>query len=336
MRTKIFINILFTLFVGNSSAQKFTPLVENINSSIRGMSAVGKNTLWISGSNGTVGYSKDQGKTWYWVNPKDYANYDFRDIYAFSDKEAVIINAGSPAVVLRTNDAGKTWKKVYEDTRDEIFFDDIDFIGKTGVILGDPIEGKFQLLMTGNKGKSWKDISDEFLLIADEGEAAFAASGSSIKLFKDRLYLGTGGKYASFFNYRPKQLSVDKYDVPIMAGESSMGIFAIDFYDMENGIAVGGNYLDDKDNQNNILLTHDAGLTWIRPQSPLLGYRSDIQYITSTLVIATGTSGTDISLDAGNNWKNISSLSFNTIVINENNKVIYLAGSNGDVYRLDL
>ncbi|MBD1428474.1 oxidoreductase [Sphingobacterium sp. SGL-16] len=300
------------------------------------MSTVGKNTVWISGSKGTVGYSKDQGKTWNWVNPAGYETYDFRDIYAFSDKEAVIVNAGSPAVVLRTNNAGKTWQMVYENSHPDIFLDDLDFVGKVGYILGDPIEGKFQLLKTSNKGKTWTDVSNDYYLIADEGEAAFAASGSSMKLFKDRLYIGTGGKYSSFFNYNPKGLKIDKYDVPIWSGESSTGVFAIDFWNLNTGIAVGGNYLEDKNNQNNILLTKDAGLSWTKPNSPVLGFRSDVLYISENIVLATGTSGTDISYDGGENWKNISTLSFNTLVKSSDGQVIYLTGSKGNVYKLEL
>jgi photosystem II stability/assembly factor-like uncharacterized protein len=336
MLSKIVFIIVFVFTAFISYAQSFTPLIENIDASFRGMSTVGKNTIWVSGSNGTIGFSKDKGNTWHWVKPKGYEKYDFRDIYAFSDKAAVIVNAGSPAIVLRTTDAGKTWIKVYEDTRAEIFLDDMDFVGKQGYILGDPIEGVFQLLKTTNKGKSWTDVSNHFYLIADEGEAAFAASGSSMKMFKDRLYIGTGGKYSSFFNYNPKGLKIDKYDVPIWSGESSTGIFAIDFWDLQKGIVVGGNYMDDKNNQNNILLTQDAGVNWSKPNSPVTGFRSDVLYITESIVIATGTSGTDISYDAGNNWKNISTLSFNTISLSADNKHIYLTGSKGNVYKLEL
>ncbi|MCA5003671.1 WD40/YVTN/BNR-like repeat-containing protein [Sphingobacterium bovistauri] len=325
--------LLFSAFI-SSSAQTLTPLVENITASFRGMSTVGKNTVWVSGSNGTVGYTKDKGLTWNWVNPQGYEKYDFRDIYAFSNKEAIIVNAGSPAVVLRTTNAGKTWEKVYEDTRAEIFLDDMDFVGKQGYILGDPIDGKFQLLKTTNKGKTWKDISSNYFLIADEGEAAFAASGSSMKMFKDRLYIGTGGKYSSFFNYFPKGLKIDKYDVPIWSGESSTGIFAIDFWNHNKGIVVGGNYTQDTNNQNNILLTNDGGVSWSKPNTPVYGYRSDVLYLTENLLIATGTSGTDISYDGGYNWKNISKLSFNTIAKSSDNKMIYLTGSKGNVYKL--
>lgn len=336
MLSKFILSALTFFFFSYGYGQTFSPLVEQISASFRGMSTVGKKVVWVSGSNGTIGYSKDQGKSWNWVNPAGFEKFDFRDIYAFSDKEAVAVSAGSPAVILRTSNAGKTWQKVYENTDPNIFLDDMDFVGKEGFILGDPMDGVFQLLKSTNKGKTWSNISQDYFLIADEGEAAFAASGSSMKMFKDRLYIGTGGKYSSFFNYNPKGLKIDKYDVPIWSGESSTGIFAIDFWNLNTGIAVGGNYLEDKNNQNNILLTKDAGVSWTKPNTPVLGFRSDVLYITENIVLATGTSGTDISYDGGDNWKNISTLSFNTLAKSTDNKVIYLTGSKGNVYKLEL
>lgn len=317
-------------------AQTFTPLAENIPASFRGLDTYKNDVIWVSGSKGTVGYSHNAGQDWTWVNPVGYENFDFRDIAIFSKKEAVIVSAGSPAVVLRTTDAGKTWKEVYRDNRKEIFLDAMDFNGKTGYILGDPIDGGFQMLKSNDKGKTWQDVSNSFMLFADDGEAAFAASGSNLQVFKDFVFIGTGGSFAGFFYYSPKNLRIEKYECPIWYGNNSSGIFAIDFIDEKTGIAVGGNYLMEHDNRNNIMLTNDGGNNWIQPESPVLGFRSDVMYINANTVIATGTSGTDISYDAGKNWKNISKESFNTLGKSSDGKTIYLTGSKGNVYKLTL
>lgn len=330
--------IVLIVFFGYSclKAQTFTPLIENIPASFRGLDTYKNNVVWVSGSKGTVGYSNDSGQTWNWVNPKGYEHLDFRDITVFSNKEAVIVSAGTPAVVLRTTNAGKTWNEVYKDARPEIFLDAMDFNGKTGFILGDPIDGSFQLLKSTNKGKTWTDVSKDFMLFADEGEAAFAASGSNIQVFKDFVYIGTGGLFSGFFYYSPKNLRIDKYECPIWYGNSSSGVFAIDFIDEQTGIVVGGNYEMDQDNRNNVLLTYDGGKNWEKPQTPVSGYRSDVQYIDKNTLIATGTSGTDISYDAGKNWSNISKESFNTLGKTANGKTIFLTGSNGNVYKLEI
>ncbi|HMR18457.1 MAG TPA: oxidoreductase, partial [Sphingobacterium sp.] len=241
-----------------------------------------------------------------------------------------------PAIILRTTNGGKSWTEAFRDDRADIFLDAIDFDGRVGYALGDPINGLFQLFWTTDKGRSWKDVSDEMVLFADEEEVAFAASGSSIQLYKNTLFIGTGGKYSSIFAYNPKLLRVDKYDCPILSGEGSAGIFAIDFWDTKYGIAVGGNYMRDQENSNNVLLTRDGGMTWNRPQSPVSGYKSDVQFINENIVLATGTSGTDISRNGGQNWKKISDISFNVLAKSKNGKTVYFAGSNGDIYKLTL
>ncbi|WP_140938203.1 WD40/YVTN/BNR-like repeat-containing protein [Sphingobacterium lumbrici] len=319
-----------------SNAQTFTLQVQKDSVSFRGLDTFGEDVIWVSGSKGTVGYSKDTGRTWNWVNPQGYGEVDFRDIKAFSAKEAVTVSAGTPAVILRTTNGGKSWEKVFYDNRPEVFFDAMDFEGKIGYVLGDPLDGSFQLLKSTNKGKSWKDISNQMYLIADKGEVAFAASGSSIQLLNGVLYVGTGGTYSSLFNYDPKNLRVDKFDCPIWSGISSAGIFAVDFYDQLNGIVVGGDYLQDSDNRNNVLITQDAGKNWIKPQIPVYGYRSDVLFVTKMTLIATGTSGTDLSTDGGMNWKNISTLGFNTIAKSKSGKHVYLTNSKGQIYTLQL
>lgn len=333
--------IIFTsLIIGFSNllthAQTFVPLVENIPASFRGLDTYKNNVIWVSGSKGTVGYSHDTGGSWTWVNPIGYEKFDFRDIAIFSKSEAVIVSAGTPAVILRTSDTGKTWNEVYRDERAEIFLDAMDFYGKTGYIIGDPIDGSFQMLKSTDKGKSWTDVSNNFMLYAEDGEAAFAASGSNLQVFKDFVFIGTGGMFSGFFYYSPKHLRVDKYECPIWYGNNSSGIFAIDFIDKKTGIVVGGNYMKDKDNHNNILRTSDAGKSWSKPENPVLGFRSDVMYVNKNIVIATGTSGTDISYDAGNNWINISKESFNTLGKSENGKTIFLTGSKGNVYKLQM
>src|SRR5690606_40928873 len=63
---------------------------------------------------------------------------------------------------------------LFRDTRPEIFLNAMAFEGKWGYVLGDPIDGYFQLLRTKDKGKTWENISHEMLLFADKGEVAFA------------------------------------------------------------------------------------------------------------------------------------------------------------------
>jgi len=336
MRLKItcFCLLFFVLFSGYP--QTFTSLIKDENASFRGLATYKNKVIWVSGSNGKVGKSNDQGDHWEWVSPVGYEKFDFRDIHVFSAKQVIVVSAGSPAVVLLTKDAGKSWKEVYKDTRPEIFLDGMDFNGKTGYILGDPINGVFQLLKSVDKGESWTDESQNILLFAEQGEAAFAASGSSLQIINDWVYIGSGGSYSSLYKRNDIDNILNVADVPILSGNASSGIFSVDFLNERVGIVIGGDYLLDKNNNNNILLTYNAGLSWVKPKTPVFGYRSCIKYIDNLTVLATGTSGTDLSVDGGVNWKNISTESFNVIAISKNQKRIYLAGSNGNLSSLNL
>jgi len=331
---KIVLLLIILALSTTGQAQDITVMTTGHNASFRGLATYKEHAIWVCGSNGTVGKSLNAGKTWSWINPPGYEHYDFRDIELFSAKEAVILSAGSPAVILKTIDGGKTWKEIIRDDREEIFMDGMDFDGAHGFAFGDPIEGRFQLWETKDKGNTWTDVTDFMFLIADEEEAGFAASGTSIKVIKGVVWIGTGGKYASIFRRDEKALTMDKMDVPIAHGEASTGIFSIDFSNTQTGIAVGGNYTKDNDNSNNIMLTYDSGQTWEKPQSPLGGYRSCVQYVNKTTLLATGTSGTDISTDAGKNWKTISKSSYNVLAKSASGKVVYFAGSDGNIAKL--
>lgn len=331
--------LLFLAICGltaQSQAQHFTTLSSDNKSSFRGLQTYKNNVVWVSGSNGMVGRSTDEGKTWTWVSPKGYEKFDFRDIEVFSAKEAVIVSAGAPAIILHTKNAGKSWTEVYKNENPDIFLDGMDFQGKTGFILGDPIDGQFQLLKSTNKGKSWKDVTNAIHLFAEPGEAAFAASGTSLQVINNWLYIGTGGSYSSLMKRSEKESKLDVQDVPIWSGSASTGIFSIDFLTERIGVVVGGNYSDDQNNSNNILLTFNGGLSWEKPEIPVLGYRSCVKYINAQTLIATGTSGTDISKDSGKTWQNISKESFNVIALSDNKKTIYLAGSQGNIVSLQL
>jgi len=129
---------------------------------------------------------------------------------------------------------------------------------------------------------------------------------------------------------------MDKYPCPILQGSASQGIFSIDFWSDNDGIAVGGDYLHDTVSTNTIMLTSDGGQNWISSSSPSSGFKSAVKYISHNILVATGTSGTDISEDGGLHWRNIAKESFNSIAIGRNRRMVYLAGSHGNVAKISL
>jgi photosystem II stability/assembly factor-like uncharacterized protein len=322
----------------NATAQKYelVPLVTDAKTSMRGLSVVNKDVIWVSGSKGQVGKSLDGGKTWHWTQPKGYETLDFRDIQAFDQKKAIIVNAGSPAYILSTVDGGKTWRENYKNTDTAIFLDGMDFWdAQNGIIFGDPINHKMQLLRTNDGGVTWKNISHLLTKPMQVGEAGFAASGTTIKtLGNGQVWVATGGKVANIYYSANYGNTWKVFKCPIIQGESSTGAFSLDFVDGKNGIVTGGNYLKDKDNSNNVLYTKNGGRTWKKSKQPVAGYRSGVTYVTKDFCVATGTSGTDVSTDGGKHWQNISSLSFNAV--KSADQTIILAGGKGQIYQLKL
>ncbi|WAC39520.1 WD40/YVTN/BNR-like repeat-containing protein [Pedobacter sp. SL55] len=323
-------------FLGIAQTLVFVPLVTDAKTSMRGLAVVNQDVIWVSGSNGYVGKSVNGGKTWEWLQPKGYETLDFRDIQAFDADKAIIINAGSPAYVLTTLDGGKTWRENYKNTDTAIFLDGMDFWDpQNGIIFGDPINGKMQLLRTTDGGSTWQNISHQLTLPMQKGEAGFAASGTTIKTYgKGKVWVATGGVVSNIYQSHDYGNTWQVYACPIIQGEASTGTFSIDFFDTKKGVAVGGNYLKDKDNSNNVLYTTNGGKSWRKPSVPVSGYRSGVAYITKNICLATGTSGTDISTDGGKTWRNISALSFNAVKALGNGAI--LVGGKGQVYKANI
>ncbi|MCZ4244271.1 WD40/YVTN/BNR-like repeat-containing protein [Pedobacter punctiformis] len=314
------------------------PLNENTKTSIRGLSVVSNQVTWVSGSGGTIGKTTDGGTTWQWIKPKGYEKLDFRDIEAFDDQQAIVVNAGSPAYILKTIDGGQSWTETYKNMDTAIFLDGLGFWDKNkAIIFGDPIKNQMQLLKTTDAGKSWTAISANLKQVLAEGEAGFAASGTTIKTLPGgKVWVATGGKVSNIYFSGDYGANWQVFKCPIWQGENSTGPFSIDFYDAKNGVAVGGNYVKDKENSNNIVLTADGGKTWTKPVTPVFGYRSGVAYLNAKTLVATGTSGTDISTDGGQNWKHISDVSFNSVQKAKKGNAVILAGNKGFVYQLEL
>ena len=332
---------LFTLFLFKSgTSQTLIPLQSGTNTSIRGLSVVTNSVAWISGSNGWTAHTSDMGKTWNWKQLAGYEKLDFRDIEAFSAKKALIVSAGSPAVILLTKDGGLNWKEVYRNNSPDIFLDGMDFWdNKRGIIYGDPIKGRMQLLKTKDGGLNWDDISNNVTIKLAEGEASFAASGTAIRCRAGgKTWIATGGTQSRIFYSDDFGKTWDASPCPIIQGQNSTGPFSLAFSTDQKGIVAGGDYLKDTLRTNNLLLTDDGGKTWIKPTttSTIFGYRSAVEYISEKTVIATGTSGTDISYDGGKTWQSISSQGFNSVRKSKKGNWVLFTGSKGQISTLKL
>ena len=320
---KLFYSFSLFLFVQNIAAQKIEILTDSIQSSFRGLSVVDNNIVWVSGSNGTVGKSLDGGKTWKWIIVKGFEKTDFRDIEAFDKKTAVIMGIAEPAYILRTTDGGENWNVVFEDTAKGMFLDAMEFWNiQSGIVIGDPINGRFFIGRTFDGGKTWRGIPEQNKPIADSGEACFASSGTNIrKLNKSEAVFVSGGLSSHIF-IRDKKISI-----PILQGKESTGANSIAVKNSKTMIVVGGDFTTKDAITKNCVITENGGNTWFAPKTPPSGYRSCVEYLFKNKWITCGLNGADISDDNGMNWKNISKESFHVCRKAKKGNAVYLAGN---------
>lgn len=316
-------------------AQKVTVLQQGRTTSLRGLSVVSDKIAWVSGSKGHVACTKDGGRTWNWQQVKGFETSDFRDIEAFSDKEAVIMSSGTPALILKTLDGGLSWQVKYHNRDTSVFFDAMDFKNKYGCIMGDPINSRFVIFETFDKGLTWKQRDPLKSPMARYGEAAFAASGTCLVINKsglmgnNQLMLVSGGSATNLMY----ALSTDKkwvqQPVPIAHGPSSAGAFSV-ATDSKHWVVVGGDYTHDQRSDSTACFSDNAGKTWrIAKTTP--GFQSCVEYIGGSKYLSTGTSGSWYSKDGGLNWAKIDANSFNVCCKAKSGKLVLLVGNNGRI-----
>ncbi|MBE7178018.1 MAG: oxidoreductase [Mucilaginibacter polytrichastri] len=305
-------------------AQNIEELAASPCKSIRGLSVVNDRIAWASGTQGYVGITKDGGDHWAWAQVPGMDTLDFRDIEAFSDQKAVIMSSGTPAVILTTENGGKSWEKRYFSNKPEIFLDEMDFADeKTGTILGDPVNGKFLLMNTLDGGKTWTEANAPE---AQEGEACFAASGTGIRYTgKNRIAFATGGSVARVFIGDGKKWIVKT--VPVVQGKGSQGIFSF-ATQQDEWLFVGGDYI--QPNAREKAGVRISGLLKNAPEiaaSPVNGYRSCVEFLGVKKALATGPGGTELSTDGGKSWKKLGENGYHVCRKAKKSKLVLLAGS---------
>jgi len=341
MRNPKRIFVIISFFVaGWVCAQKGLPVVEMLTSgtqtSLRGLSVVNDNVVWVSGSSGTVGKTTNGGKNWKWHTVKGFEKKEFRDIEAFDATTALIVAVDEPGYILKTSDGGESWKIVYENRTKGMFLDAMEFWDeKSGTVVGDPINGRFFITKSSDGGNTWQDEPSEDCPLADSGEACFASSGTNIRaLDANKIVFVSGGKRSRVFTAKAA------IDLPIIQGKESTGANSIAVYNSYRGsggkrmIVVGGDFTADSSHQKNCFFTDDGGKSWIAPKIPPHGYRSCVEYLSKKDILTCGLNGVDYSLDGGKTFTWISKEGFHVCRIAKYGPSIFLAGSNGRIAKL--
>ena len=224
-------------------APRIAPLASPVTVRLRGLSAVSEDIAWASGQAGTVLRSTYGGKSWSVMHVPGAESLDLRDVHGFSAQAAVVMGAGpgDASRVFRTSDGGARWSEVLRNPDPAGFFDCIDFDGERGVLLGDPVDGRFRIFRSRDAGRTWvAGIGPR----AVDGEAAFAASGTCVLLAGGGTLVATGGSRARV-HYLPQRFEAQgdwqAIDAAFPEPAASAGLFSLARRDA-TVVAVGGDF----------------------------------------------------------------------------------------------
>ncbi len=302
-------------------------------SSIRGISVIDTNTLWLSGSKSTVLKSMDGGKSWDSLKVPSLELLDFRDIEAFSDKEAIIISAGFPSRVYKTKDGGTSWLLVHENNDSSAFMNSIYFKSENeGLIFGDKLGERHLILKTIDAGESWFRLADSVLPMPLAVEHGYAASGSCITNNSNGEYvIGLGGEVSRV--YVENQKYWEAFNTTLNGGMNTSGIYSIASGDLVL-MAVGGDYLK-ADSSYYPTISFDGGKSWEQTKAKVNGYRSVVDYSKNKNAwIAAGINGLDYSFNNGESWTFLKTEEINTLQFDAQGYYAWAAGSKGKIWKI--
>lgn len=231
----MFKKTLFTFFLTVSMFSQTDKIeIESLLSqeiSIRSI-VMDHDNLYFAGTNNQFGCVNLKSKK---ITVKKISNdslkIEFRSV-AQTKSDIFVLSTGNPALLYKIDKKTLTPKLVYEERNAKVFYDSMQFLDdKFGMAMGDPIEKGFCVITTTNGGAIWTKIADQNLPELFDGEAAFAASNSSLVLTKNKIFMASGGKKARVFSSSDLGKTWKTNTTPIIQGSTMTGIFSMAFYD---------------------------------------------------------------------------------------------------------
>ncbi|MDM1553474.1 glycosyl hydrolase [Chryseobacterium indologenes] len=290
----------------------FSQQVENVETilndkiSIRALELY-DHKVWYSGSESKFGFvDLNNTKNQKQIRLSD-EKLEFRTL-AQDKTSFYAINIVSPARFFKIDKKDLKSQVVFTDSAKTAFYDALHFVNDKLAYTFSDADSDLLLKLAVYKDGKWGQFKNNVKL--NEGEAAFAASNTNISSTKKYVWIATGGKASRILRLNLKNEKLEVFKTPFIQGESSQGMYSIDFYDDQFGIAVGGDYTQQNANVNNIATTHDGGETWqIQASGQNAGYMTCVKMKPGSKgkeMIAVGDQHISYSSDFGKTWKKIS------------------------------
>jgi photosystem II stability/assembly factor-like uncharacterized protein len=287
---------------------------------LRGLAVRDAQHAWASGFGGTVLRTVD-GTRWERVAVPMGEKLDFRDVEWLGGDTVVLLSAGQgeAAKLFQSADGGTTWRLFHTNPEKDGFYDAIAFWDdQNGIVLGDPVKGRFIVRTTANAGRTWYVPKSLQMPPALPGEGAFAASGTCLFALKggnDVWFVTGGGGKSRVFHSSDRGTTWTVTEAPLSAANASSGLFSIAFADAKHGFVTGGDYKQPKFAGLNGARTEDGGATWTPAPVSKTGFFSAVVPMPGapTDWIAVGLAGTAASHDGGKTWTSLGDQPFNAV-----------------------
>lgn len=251
------------------SLAQWTPITLETKASFRAIRSLGSH-IWIGGTRGSVIHSSDGGEHFTVSQVPGADSLDFRDLAILDGNTILLMSAGhaenGAAKIFRTENGGLNWEIPFLIKEKGYFFDAITWDGKQGLVLSDPAGPFYGLIRISEKGRSYKLLNPAEHPALQKGEAAFAASGSSLQKTKNGYYIVTGGGEKARVLFSKDALNWESTFAEIPGGEGT-GFFSLGVRHPANLWIGGGNYSRIKEGPVPVLESKDAGVSW----SPVAG-----------------------------------------------------------------
>ncbi|MBS7332176.1 MAG: hypothetical protein KIG88_01095 [Weeksellaceae bacterium] len=278
------------------------------------ISIVDANTLWSTvrdgSGNGTyprfATVTTNGGQTWASKAISAPSNALISDIHGVDGQNAFVVTApasGSGAAngLYKTTNGGTNWSKITGVFGNASFGNIVHFFNaQTGLVIGDPVNNKYEMYKTTDGGNTWSVLSTAPTpLIADE----YGYVGGKIG-FGNSLWLTSNtGRILHTTDFGATWNSYVGGPVDDFSGENSNA--SMSFSSESYGLLV--------DNIGFLWFTEDAGANWDIKETTGY-YNGDIKYIpgSNANYITTGISttsplgiGSSYTNDGGNTWVSI-------------------------------
>ncbi len=333
----LLISLFFIISCKNTSSKNFSIVnIERVftdSLSIRAIKPMGIDKVWFAANNGRVGLIDGKISKLATIKYED-SLVNFRALA--TTKEAVfVMSIENPGLLYKIgfkNNEATNIEKVYEERGKKVFYDAIAFWDdKEGIAVGDATENCLSIIITRDSGSTWKKIPCENLPKIEKGEAAFAASNSNISVYKNHVWIVTGGKRARVFHSSDRGNTWEVFETPFIQGKSMTGIYSVDFLDEKTGVIFGGDWKQKEFNEGNKAITNDGGKTWnLLSNGKAPGYRSSVKFVPGTQgndIVAVGSLGISYSNNRGKSWQELSDEGFYAIEF-VNDTLAFASGKN--------